>query len=70
MTQEARVQYLDAGLCGSTQPVSVWGEAQGMDDITSIQRVQPLALSQVPQHSHTILDSPHQHQQDASLMTA
>ncbi len=47
--------YLDAGLCGSAQPVAVGGEAQSMNDITSIQTVQPLALCQVPQHGNTVL---------------
>ena len=47
--------YPDAGLRGGAQPVSVGGEAQGMNDITSIQAVQPLALSQIPQHGNTIL---------------
>ena len=51
--------YLDAGLCGSAQPVAVGGEAQSMDDITSIQTVQPFALCQIPQHGNTILQPPH-----------
>ncbi len=51
--------HLDAGLCGSAQPVAVGGEAQSMDDITSIQTVQPLALCQIPQHGNTVLQPPH-----------
>ena len=32
----------DAGRCGGTQPVSVWGENKGVDLITGIQGVQVL----------------------------
>lgn len=45
----------DAGASGSTQPVAVRAEAEGIDDITTVQGVQVLALIQVPQHSLAIL---------------
>lgn len=50
-----QVPDLDGGLGGSAQPVAVGGEAQGVDDVTSVQGVQALALRQVPQHGNTIL---------------
>jgi hypothetical protein len=39
----------------STQPVSVGGEAQGIDDISSFQRVQVFAINQIPQHGDAVL---------------
>ena len=46
---------LDAGLGGGAEPVAVGGEGEGVDDVTGIQGVQALALSQVPQHCNAIL---------------
>merc|ERR1712054_32171 len=47
----------DALVGSSAEPVPVRGEAQVVDDVALLawQRVQPLALVEVPQHSHTIL---------------
>ena len=41
---ESTYPDLDAGAGGGTQPVSVGAEAQGVDDVTSVQRVQVLAF--------------------------
>lgn len=46
---------LDAGPGGSAEPVAVGAEAQGVDDVTAVQRVQVLALVQVPQHGLAVL---------------
>ena len=46
---------LDAWTSGSTEPVSVGAEAQGVDDVTAIQCVQVLVLIQIPKHGLTIL---------------
>ena len=46
------------GIIGSrTQPVSVGREAQAVDDFASVERVQTLALVQVPKHSSVVLSS-------------
>lgn len=47
---------LDTGASGSTQPVSVGTEAEGIDGVTTVQGVEVLALIQVPQHGLTILE--------------
>lgn len=46
---------LDAGTSGSTQPVTVGAEAEGINGVTTVQGVKVLALIQVPQHGLTIL---------------
>ena len=46
---------LDAGSGGSTQPVAVGAEAQGVDDVSSVQGVEVFAFVQVPQHGLAIL---------------
>lgn len=45
----------DAGGGGSAQPVAVWREDESVDLVTGGQRVQVLALVQVPQHGGTVL---------------
>ncbi|GIL85543.1 hypothetical protein Vretifemale_14047, partial [Volvox reticuliferus] len=50
-----QIPDLDGRLGGSAQPVAVRREAQAMDDVTGIQAVQALALSQVPQHGNAVL---------------
>lgn len=47
---------LDAGASGSTEPVTVGAEAQGIDGVPTVQGVEVLALIQVPQHGLAILD--------------
>jgi len=51
-----QIPDLDAGGGGGAQPVTVGGEDQGVDDIIALtlQRVQVLALVQVPKHGDTI----------------
>lgn len=46
---------LDAGSGGSTEPVAVGAEAQGVDDVSSVQGVEVFAFIQVPQHGLAIL---------------
>ena len=50
---------LDAGTSGSTQPVTVGTEAEGIDGVTTVQGVKVLAFIQVPQHGLTILQKSH-----------
>mmetsp|Transcript_28662 Transcript_28662/g.34818 ORF Transcript_28662/g.34818 Transcript_28662/m.34818 type:complete len:265 (+) Transcript_28662:31-825(+) len=50
-----QVPDLDAGVGGSAQPVAVGAEAQGVDNVAGIKRVQTLALSEIPQHSNPVL---------------
>jgi len=54
-TLALQVPYLDALLRSRHKPVSVRAEAQSVDDVAGIQRIQALAFRQVPQHGHTIL---------------
>jgi len=51
-----QIPDLDAGRSGSAQPVTVGGEDQGVDDIITLtlERVQVLALVQIPEHGDTI----------------
>ena len=50
-----QVPNFDAGLRGGTQPVPVRTEAERVDDVAGIQRVQPLALREIPQHGDSVL---------------
>lgn len=50
---------LDAGASGSTQPVAVGAEAEGIDGVTAVQGVKVLAFVQVPQHGLTVLQRKH-----------
>jgi len=52
-----KIPDLDLLIGSSTQPVTVGGEAKGVDDLTSIERVKTLALVQVPKHGGSILSS-------------
>lgn len=52
-----KIPNLDLLISCSTQPVTVGGEAKGVDDLTSIKRVKTLALVQVPKHSSSVLSS-------------
>lgn len=42
---------------GGTQPVSVWWENKGIDDVAGFERVQVLALVQVPKHGDAVFAS-------------
>ena len=50
-----RVEDLDARGGRRAEPVTVGGEDEGVDDVTSLERVKVLALVQVPQHGDAIL---------------
>lgn len=52
-----QIPNLDDTLSGSAQPVTVGTEAQGVDDVPSIQRVETLALCQIPEHGGAVLAS-------------
>ena len=59
---------LDAGSGGRTQPVAVGAEAEGVDDVSSVQGVEVFAFVQVPQHGLAVLwgrrsqsEPPHAH---------
>ena len=49
------IEDLDAAGSGSTKPVTVGGEDEGVDDVTSFERVEVLALVEVPEHGDTVL---------------
>ena len=49
-----KVPDLNARLSGGAQPVTVRGEAERVNDITSIQRVETFALSKIPKHGNTV----------------
>ena len=46
---------LDAGASGSTEPVAIRAEAQGVDDVPTIKCIKELAFVEVPQHGLAIL---------------
>lgn len=52
---------LDARASGSTQPIAVGAEAEGVDGVTALQGVQVFALIQIPQHGLTILNTENMH---------
>jgi hypothetical protein len=49
------IPNLNARLSGSAQPVTVRGEAQRVNNITSIEGIEALALSKIPKHGNAIL---------------
>jgi len=51
------VPDLDGIISGSTQPVTVGGEAKSVDNFTSIEGVETLSLVQVPKHSSVVFSS-------------
>lgn len=50
-----KIPDLDGRSGSGAKPVSVGGEAQGIDDVGVIQSVQPLVVVQVPQHGLAVL---------------
>ena len=50
-----KVEDLDARRGRRAEPVTVGGEDEGVDAIASLERVQVLALVEVPEHGDTIL---------------
>lgn len=50
-----QIPDLDGGTVGNAQPVTVGGEAQGIDDVVVFQSVQVFAVIQVPQESLGVL---------------
>jgi len=52
-----QIPDLDTLISGGTQPVSVGGEDEGVDDVSSIKGVETLALVQIPKHGSSILSS-------------
>ena len=50
-----KVKDLDAGCSCRAEPVAVGGEDECIDNITCLQRVEVLALVEVPKHGYTIL---------------
>jgi len=50
-----QVPNLDRVAGGSAEPVAVWREAQRIDDVTALERVQVLVVVQVPQHGVAVL---------------
>lgn len=50
-----KVEDFDAAGSGSTQPISVWGENKGIDNIAGLQGIEVLALVQIPEHGDTVL---------------
>jgi len=49
-----KVKDLDAGCGGGTQPVSVGREDEGVDNVACLERVEVLALIEVPEHGNTV----------------
>ena len=50
-----KVENLDARCSRRAEPVAVGRENKGVDDVTGLERVEVLALVQVPDHSDTVL---------------
>lgn len=50
-----QIPDLDGWSVGDAQPVAVWREAQGIDDVVVVQGVQVLAIIQIPQQGFAVL---------------
>ena len=49
------VEDFDAGGGGSAEPVAVGREDESVDDVTSLEGVEVLALVEVPEHGDAVL---------------
>ena len=49
------VENLDARCSRRAEPVAVGRENKGVDDVTGLERVEVLALVEIPEHGDTIL---------------
>ena len=49
------VEDLDASGSGRAEPVAVRGEDEGVNNVAGLERVQVLALVEVPEHSDAVL---------------
>ncbi len=56
-TLALQIPDFDALLGGRNQPVPVRAEAQSINNVTGVQRIQALSFRQVPQHCHAVLAS-------------
>jgi hypothetical protein len=56
-TRTNKVEDLDARGGSGTEPVSVGGEDKGVDDVSGLERVEVLAVVEVPEHGDAILSS-------------
>jgi len=52
-----KVKDLDARCSRSAQPVSVGREDKGIDNVACFERIEMLALVEVPEHCDTVLAS-------------
>ena len=50
-----KVEDLDARCSCRAEPVAVGREDKGIDNVTGLERVQVLALVEVPEHGDTVL---------------
>lgn len=50
-----KVEDLDARRSGSAQPVAVGREDESVDDVTGLQRVEVLAVRELPEHDNAVL---------------
>ena len=50
-----KVEDLDARRGGGAEPVAVGGEDEGVDDVAGLERVEVLALVEVPEHGDAVL---------------
>ena len=50
-----KVEDLDAGCGRCAKPVAVGGEDEGVDDVAGLERVEVLALVEVPEHGDAVL---------------
>lgn len=50
-----QVEYFNTTGSSSTQPVAIRTEHEGVNNITSLQRVQVFAIIQIPKHGDTVL---------------
>lgn len=51
------VEDLDRSSGSGTEPVSVGGEDEGVDNVSGLERVEVLALVEVPEHGDTVLST-------------
>ena len=52
-----KIEDFDAGGCCCAKPVAVGGEDEGVDDVTSLEGVEVLALVEVPKHGDAVLSA-------------
>lgn len=52
-----QIPDFDSGVGSSAQPITIWRESEGVDNVISVQGVQVLSFVEVPEHGGSVFSS-------------